>query len=486
MTSVQRRRVKSLPIKLEGDTPQFTPPPPKKQLALPLPPPVLSRVKKSGAQSAPTGGSSPYNRRKEFVKQARSLPLKLVGATPRFTPLPPPQPTPMLLDYIKKGGAQSVPVGSPFKRRKDFLENVRSLPITLKGDTPQFKQPPIDYLFWQNYTTGMDIHNYVAKQIDKMHLTLSAEMPPKGQVCKAAAIKLFIYQLVQTILGSPYSPLNRLLIVASTGTGKTCTLVGIANHHVKLGLKHGIVFVAATHALFTNFVQQAMNCPGYMKFLAESMGLSKDNPKDVETFKTHIKKFIYPLNYTEFGNMISGKFKKYEGMPSLENKLILMDEVHYLVDSISPTTFKPDYERVPPAWRPNLKMMFQTLSTRNNPYLKGAKIVGATATPITTSVMEYFSLVNLFAHRPISNEALKNILKNVYKLEQGEKFGPAEEKRLKTLMMMIEPVIKESVSMYIAKTSSSVLDTSVFPDMIFKTINVPMAESQAEIVYKHI
>ena len=77
-------------------------------------------------------------------------------------------------------------------------------------------------------------------------------------------------------------------------------------------------------------------------------------------------------------------------------------------------------------------------------------------------------------------------MKNVYKLEQGEKFGPAEEKRLKTLMMMIEPVIKESVSMYIAKTSNSVLDTSVFPKMIFKTIKVPMAESQAEIVYKHI
>lgn len=426
-------------------------------------------------------------------RRATSLPLKLEGVTPKFTPLtkksPPLRLSPLLLDYIKRGGAQSVPVGSssPYRRRKDFLEQVRSLPAKLQGKTPLFVQPPIDFLFWKDYTTpGMDIHTYVGKQIEKMHLTLSAEMPPKGQACKAAAIKLFIYQLVQTILGSPYSPLNRLLIVASTGTGKTCTLVGIANHHVKLGLKHSVVFVAATHALFTNFVQQSMNCPGYMKFLAESMGLNKDNPKDVETFKTHMKKFIYPLNYTEFGNMISGKYKKYEGMPSLENKLILMDEVHYLVDSINPTTFKPDYERVPPAWRPNLQMMFQTLSTRNNPYLKGAKIVGATATPITTSVMEYFSLVNLFANRPISTEALKAILRNVYKLEQGEKFGPAEEKRLKTLMMMIEPVIKESVSMYIAKTSSSVLDTSVFPEMIFKTIKVPMAKSQAEIVYKHI
>lgn len=419
-------------------------------------------------------------------RRATSLPLKLEGVTPKFTPQSKKSPPQLLLDYIKKGGAQSVPVGSASKRRKDFLEQVRSLPAKLQGKTPQFVQPPIDFLFWKDYTPGMDIHTFVGKQIEKMHLTLSAEMPPKGLACKATEIKLFTYQLVQTILGSPYSPLNRLLIVASTGTGKTCTLVGIANHHVKLGLKHGIVFVAATHALFTNFVKQAMNCPGYMKFLAESMGLSKDNPKDVETFKTHMKKFIYPLNYTEFGNMISGKYAKYEGMPSLENKLVLMDEAHYLVDSISPTTFKPDYERVPPAWRPNLQMMYNVLSDRGNPYLKGAKIVGATATPITTSVMEYFSLVNLFAHRPISNEALKNILKNVYKLEQGEKFGPTEEKRLKMLMMMIDPVIKESVSMYIAKTSNSVLDTSVFPKMIFKTIKVPMAESQAEIVYKHI
>ena len=334
----------------------------------------------------------------------------------------------------------------------------------------------------------MDIHDYVSNQVNKMNLTLTTALPPKGLTCKLkkSEMKLFNYQMVQTILGSPYSPLKRLLIIASTGTGKTCTLVGIANHHVKKNVKRGVIFVAATHALFTNFIKQSMDCPGYMKDLANSMGWNdSSNDKDVEEFKKYMKKFIYPLNYTEFGNMISGKFKKYENLPSLENKLILMDEVHYLVDSIDPNTLKPSYERMPDNWRANLKMMYDMLTLRNNPNLKGVHIVGVTATPITTSIMEYFSLVNIFAHRPISSDSLKNILKNVHKIEQSGKFGVEEEKKLKTLMMMIEPVIKESVSMYIAKTSDKVLDTSIFPHMIFKTVDIPMSESQAKIIYSN-
>lgn len=383
-----------------------------------------------------------------------------------------------------KNQAKSVPVLS--RSKGIFLP--RSLPTALEGPTPRFKQPSIDFIFWSNYKPGMDIHDYVSKQIEKMNLTITTDLPTKGLICKLkkSEMKLFNYQLVQTILGSPYSPLKRLLIVASTGTGKTCTLVGIANHHVKTGVKHGVVFVAATHALFTNFIKQSIDCPGYMKDLANSMGLNdSSNDKEVEEFKRYMKKFIYPLNYTEFGNMISGKFKKYDNLPSLENKLIIMDEVHYLVDSIDPHTFKPSYERMPDNWRANLKMMYDMLTLRNNPNLKGVQIVGATATPITTSIIEYFSLVNIFAHRPIPNESLKNILKNVYKIEQSGKFGLEEEKRLKTIMMMIEPVIKESVSMYVAKTSDRVLDTSIFPHMIFSTINVPMSKSQADIIYSN-
>lgn len=379
----------------------------------------------------------------------------------------------------------------PISKIKNRI-TVFSLPLKLDGKTPKFEQPPIDFLFWKNYNSNMDIHEYVSKRIGEMKLTLSEQLPPKGSLCKLknSEIKLFKYQLVQTILGSPYSPLKRMLIIASTGTGKTCTLIGIANHHIKKNIKdnkkYGIIFVAATHALFTNFVKQSMNCPGDMRNIAKSMGLTNSNDqKGVEQFKNYIKKYIYPLNYTEFGNMISGKYKKYEHLPSLEDKLILMDEAHYLVDSINTITYKPDYERVPVNWRSNLKMMYDMLTIKNNPNLKGTQIVGATATPITSSIMEYFSLINIFANRPITNETLKTILKHVNKLEQSNEFGSKEQSKLKILMKMIEPVIKESVSMYVAKTSDSVLDTSIFPEMKFKTIKVPLSDSQKSVIYSN-
>lgn len=407
----------------------------------------------------------------------QSLPIKLIGKTPKFKKSASLKNAKIPLLPHKY---YSVPI-SP----KSKLKN-QSLPTKFVGHhtTPKFKAMTYDQVFWKDYKKGGDIHSYVEKRIRDLKLIMPPVPKEKGALCKLdkSNLKLFPYQIISTVLGSPYSPLSKLLIIASTGTGKSCMLVGIANYHVIHERKHGIIFVGATEALYTNFIKQSLECPGHMKTLAAQHGwVDSKNTEHVHEFTKFMKKYIYPVDYTQFANMLSGKYKKYQGgeLNTLKNKVVLFDEVHYLVDSISQTTFTPTYERMPPNWQANLRQMYTLLSTPNNPYLEGSLIVGATATPMTQSIMEYFALVNMFAIKPFSKDELKTILQNVNKVEQGL----LPENTLDKCIDKFKPIIRDSVTVYNAKTSKKVLDTSLFPQMQFENINVPLTSEQQRLIY---
>lgn len=362
------------------------------------------------------------------------------------------------------------------------IKKIGSLPLKLNGKTPIFQQKSFDEIFWMDYIPGMNIHDYVKKQIKRYKLEMGPIPTQKGTSCKLDKnqLKLFPYQIVDTVLGSPYSPLTRLLIIASTGTGKSCILVGIANYYVIHKRKHGIIFVSATDALYTNFIKQSMICPGKMKEIAASHGWTDyNNINHVQEFSTFMNKYIYSLDYTKFANMISGKYKKYQGIDSLEGKVILFDEAHILVDSMSEETCYPTFQNMPKNWQINLTHMYQSMSEPNNPSLNGTILIGATATPITQSMMEYFALLNLFARKPIPKTQLQRILKTVYKIEQGIE----QESTLDACIKTIQPIIKESVAMYTTKTTKKVLDTSIFPQMEFKQVHVPLTAEQARMIY---
>jgi Type III restriction enzyme, res subunit len=403
-----------------------------------------------------------------------SLPIKLVGQTLKFK---------KSVKRVKR--VKNVKSAEKYKSIvKKSVSKMQSLPTKLVGQTPKFKPMTYDQVFWKDYKKGADIHSYVEKRIHELKLTMSPIPKEKGVLCKMdkSNLKLFPYQIVSTVLGSPYSPLSKLLIIASTGTGKSCILVGIANYHVIQEKKHGIIFVGATEALYTNFIKQSLECPGHMKQLAAKHGwIDSKNTEHVHEFTKFMKKYIYPVDYTQFANMLSGKYKKYQGveLSTLKGKVVLFDEVHYLVDSISQTTFKPTYERMPNNWQTNLRQMYNLLSTPDNPYLEGSIIVGATATPITQSIMEYFALVNMFAIKPFSKDELKSILQNVNKIEQGL----LPDSTLNKCIDKFKPIIRDSVTVYNAKTSKKVLDTSLFPQMQFENINVPLTSEQQRLIY---
>mgnify|MGYP003619455809 CR=1 FL=1 len=433
---------------------------------------------KNGSKSVPN--SSP---RKSMKFSPKSLPNKL-DYTKSIIFKKSPQ------KHVIKKGSQSAQITSPKKMNKF---SPKSLPMKLNYTKPITFETSLDKIFWEEYTPDKDISTYVRQKIKQYHLSMSKNTSSKGSLCKMdkTNLKLFNYQLVQTILGSPYSPLKRLLIIASTGTGKTCTMVGIVNYHIRKNIKdkkkYGIIFVGATHELFTNFIKQSMECPGDMKQIANENGWTDVNDENhTSAFTKYIKQYIYPLNYTELGNLISGKYKKYEKIDNLSNKLIVMDEVHYLVDSVDKKTYKPNYERMPESWRVNLKYMFNLFNDRNSTMLKNTTIIGATATPITSSIMEYFLLVNMFARNPLSTDKMKMILKSACQIETSDTFSHNEQQTLNNLMEMMKPNIKDSVVMYIAKKPKQVLDTSIFPQMEFQTVPVLLSESQRNAILKKL
>lgn len=473
--SSKRFSPKSLPITLKDKSISFTIQP-KKNPKSPKSP--KSSKFKGMARSVPTNKQSP-----KF--SPKSLPTILKDKTISFSI--PPKKSPKF-----KGMAKSVPNLNTSAKKSKFQPT--SLPNKLDSTKKvTFEKQSLDQVFWDEYKTGMDIHNYVEKKIKQFNLILSGDFPSKGSLCKLdkSQLKLFKYQTVQTILGSPYSPLKRLLILASTGTGKTCTMIGIVNHHIRKNIKekkkYSVIFVGATHELFTNFIKQGMECPGDMKEIAKEHGWTDVTNEDhVSSYMKFMRQYIYPLNYTELGNLTSGKYKKYEKISNLRDKLIIMDEVHYLVDSIDDKTLKPKYERMPENWRPNLKFLFELLNNRSSNMLKNSTIVGATATPITVSIMEYFLLINTFANNPLPINTINNILKSAHQIESSLIFGNLQQQALNGIMKQMEPIIKDSVAMYIAKKPTAVLDTSIFPQMEFKTIPVVLSESQKKAIEKNL
>jgi Type III restriction enzyme, res subunit len=395
--------------------------------------------------------------------------------------LPQPKRRPMSPSYKH----QSAPVRSPQRDRVTGRPYASLLTDFSGMGTPQFEAKSFDKLFWEDFRPGQNIRKYIQKQIKRFNLELAPiHTTRRGEICKVRErpMRLFKYQTLNSVLGSPYSPINRLLIVASTGTGKSCILVGIANYHLLENRKHHIVFVGATLSLYTNFIRQSMSCPGKMYKISQEHGWT--DPTDnshVQAFARHMKQFIVPLNYTQFGNMLSKKYKKYEGVDTLENKIVLMDEAHYLVDSVNTATCEPMYTRVVPSWRSNLKTMYKAMVLPNNPYLKNVRLIGATATPLTSSLTEFLALANIFTDHPLPQTTLCEAVRKIGEIEEGR----GDDKSLTQILSTFNPIFSQSVTMYLSKTLTRVLDTNIFPEMVFEVVPVAMAESQERIIAKH-
>lgn len=340
-----------------------------------------------------------------------------------------------------------------------------------------------DQFFWSAYNKGVPIKQYVSIQVTRLQLLMrNFARGPRGDACYAdtKTLSLYPFQLVHQLLASPYAPNQRLLICASTGAGKTCILVGIANFWLRRiygsNKRNAIIFVSTSNALWSNFVKDSMRCPGFINTLAREQGLAATNPSDILKMGDVLKKYILPLTYVEFANFSTGKYAKYENS-SLTGTIVLMDECHYLVDSFDPESLKPVYTRAPTAWRDNLKQVYDQLNTVNNPNFQGCTIVGATATPMSDSGAQFLELLKLFSdastHPPAN--VYSECIQTIVEMEQEDR---PQLEAIALALKRTRSLFENSLVMYLNKTSDRVLDRSVFPDMRFDNAYVDMTPSQ--------
>jgi hypothetical protein len=373
------------------------------------------------------------------------------------------------------------------------------VPDWVRSDKPRYqfyyalfecKYAPVgfDAFFWADYTgqsrtASVETFRYVRRRIDELQMRMQIESGTRGQLCfSRKPITLFPFQLLHQVLPSPYSPLQRTLVVASTGAGKTCILVGVTNYWLRFleskkeNVKKRIVFVSPNAALWPNFVKDSMRCPGYIQQLAVTSGTADaSNLVHIEAMRAVLEQYVMPLTYTEFANLLSGKYQKYPA--TLEGCIIVMDEAHFLVDTVDTSRFVPTYERVPANWRANLEEVYMHLR-HGSKKLLGCTLVGATATPIQNSSVQFLMLARLFANIDVPEEQFQAALKKLARTEEKSEITSEDLGTIRRVIVSFASLITTSVAMYLNKTSDKVLDTSIFPDMVFQDRFVNSTESQ--------
>lgn len=269
-----------------------------------------------------------------------------------------------LLEYIgtkqETSQARQVPkTRLNFKAMRDFIKNNYD-------NHRKYK--------WQSITIE---NRCISKTQDKSNQNSSIEFNPTQQFI----IDYFI----------PESPFKGILAWHSVGTGKTCTGVATASSTFERQ-GYNILWITRTTLksdVWKNIFDQI--CHTVLSYEVENGLLLPE--KLVERKRLLSSKWLEPMSYKQFSNLLSGKNKIYEILRSrngtediLRKTLVIIDEAHKLYGG-----------DLKPAERPDVEIMERLIM---NSYSKSGKdscrLMLMTATPITNSPMELFKLTNLF------------------------------------------------------------------------------------------
>ena len=196
------------------------------------------------------------------------------------------------------------------------------------------------------------------------------------------------------------SPYKGILLWFSVGTGKTCTAIATASATFE---QDGYTILWVTRNTLKGDVKKNIYDDVCHQVLADKLarGVIKSIPEDTaKRNKLLGNNWIEPISFKTFSNLLSQDkhneymemLKKRNGTVDILNKtLIIIDEAHKLYGGDLKSSESP-----------NMAVMEKMLQ---NSYIKSgknsARLILMTATPITSSPMELFKLINMC----IDNEA---------------------------------------------------------------------------------
>lgn len=338
--------------------------------------------------------------------------------------------------------------------------------------------PPMDSPKFQPFVNDM-----LAGKIPEISKVNYAMQPaPRKNNCAPVAptegpIQLQPYQQMLPYIIGPQSPLNRLLYVASTGSGKTCSIHHIAGAYILKAAferksRPQIYIVVPGGPQANEILEQALQCPG--PAYAEIVGREKlawSNLEQRQRITSLLGKYFKVLTYIQFGNMLSVS-KTHPQAKEFQRSIIFFDEVHNLVNAVERNAvthlLTPTFKNVSNRWRSSLAKVYRMLNEqKTNNRFYNSVIIGLTATPIVNQPEDMVLLLNtLFGKKLVNAETFR------HKFVTATGDLTTDKTKLAELLYPL----RGKIAMYNNRN-----DTDVYPTNLLQPyIRVPYSASQVQ------
>lgn len=252
-----------------------------------------------------------------------------------------------------------------------------------------------------------------------------------------------------------------ILLAHSVGTGKTCSAIVTATTSFE---REGYTILWVTRTTLKTDIWKNM----FDQICSDSLRQLGALPKDPKARMRLLSKAwsIRPMSYKQFSNLVSGKNAMYQALVKrngeqdpLRKTLLIIDEAHKLYGETDLSTLE----------RPDMKAFHESLMRSYE--ISGAdsvRLMLMTATPITSSPMEFVKLMNLCKERPRQMETEFPLFSQDY-LDGAGRFTESGETRF-----------LDEISGYVSYLNRE-KDARVFAQAVIKRIDVPILPTNMEI-----
>lgn len=235
--------------------------------------------------------------------------------------------------------------------------------------------------------------------ISKATISSGGARPLSGATISSGGARPLQFTPTQDFVRMYMTPeLNRkgIMLIHSTGSGKTCSAIATATSSFE-EQGYTILWVTRTTLradIWKNMFDQVCN-----ESIRTMVRLGVPIPADQKSRMKLLSKAwsIRPMSYKQFSNMVSGKNEIYKALVKrngaadpLRKTLIIIDEAHKLYgEGGLPANEKPDMN----AFSEAVSKSYEVSGSDS------VRLLIMTATPITTSPMEFVKLLNLCRER---------------------------------------------------------------------------------------
>ena len=262
-----------------------------------------------------------------------------------------------------------------------------------------------------------------------------------------------------------------ILLAHSVGTGKTCSAIATATTSFE---REGYTILWVTRTTLKTDIWKNM----FDQICSDSLRQLGALPKDGKARMRLLSKAwsIRPMSYKQFSNLVSGKNAMYQALVKrngnldpLRKTLLIIDEAHKLYGETDLSTLE----------RPDMAAFHE--SVMRSYEISGAdsvRLMLMTATPITSSPMEFVKLMNLCKERPRQMATDFSIFSQEYLDEAGRFTGAGETRFLDEISGYVSYLNRERDARMFAQPVIQVIPVPLLPNeessTLFEEYDAPL------------